>query len=47
MVAADYGDRRLPQRVRCRECGEVGRLQVRAPVPIRGPGGWMEPQPRS
>jgi len=21
----------------------VGRLQVRTPVPTRGPGGWMEP----
>jgi ribosomal protein L37E len=34
---------RLPINVRCRECGEPGRLQVRPPTPTRGPGGWMEP----
>ena len=33
MVAAGYGDRRLPVPVRCQVCGEVGRLQVRTPVP--------------
>ena len=33
IVAAGYGDRRLPIKVRCRDCGEVGRLQVRTPVP--------------
>ncbi len=44
MIAAGQGSRRLPLRVRCRYCGEVGRLQVRPPVPTRGPvGGWMEP----
>ena len=42
MVAAGLGDRRLPIRVRCQVCGEPGRLQVRPPVPTRGPGGWME-----
>jgi len=42
MVAAGHGARRLPIRVRCRACGEVGQLQVRPPVPTRGPGGWME-----
>lgn len=30
-------------KVRCRNCGEPGTLQVRPPVPTRGPGGWMEP----
>lgn len=42
MVAAGLGARRLPITVRCHVCGEVGRLQVRPPVPTRGPGGWME-----
>ena len=46
MVAAGLGDRRLPIKVRCRECGEAGRLQVRPPVPTRGPGGSMEPHAR-
>jgi hypothetical protein len=36
------GGVRLPIRVPCRMCGELGRLQVRPPVPTRGPGGWME-----
>jgi len=43
MVDAGLGDRRLPIKVRCQACGEVGRLQVRPPVPTRGPGGWMKP----
>ena len=43
MVGAGLGERRLPIRVRCRACGDLGRLQVRPPVPVRGPGGWMEP----
>ena len=43
MVAQGKGSLRLPIRVRCRDCGEIGRLQVRPPVPTRGPGGWMEP----
>ena len=43
MIAAGQGSRRLPLSVRCRWCGTVGRLQVRPPVPTRGPGGWMEP----
>jgi uncharacterized Zn finger protein len=44
LVAAGHGSRRLPIVVRCQDCGEVGQLQVRPPVPIRGAGGWMEPQ---
>ena len=43
MIDAGLGERRLPIRVRCQICGEAGRLQVRPPVPTRGPGGWMEP----
>ena len=43
MVAAGQGERRLPIRVRCEVCGQVGKLQVRPPAPTRGPGGWMEP----
>ena len=43
LVAAGHGSRRLPFTVRCRDCGEVGKLQVRPPVPTRSPvGGWME-----
>jgi hypothetical protein len=42
LVAAGHGERRLPLRARCRDCGEVGLLQVCPPVPTRGPGGWME-----
>ena len=42
MVSNGLGDRRLPITVRCRDCGEVGRLRVRPPVPTRGPGGWMD-----
>ena len=33
MVAAGDGERRLPIKVRCRNCGQVARLQVRTPVP--------------
>jgi hypothetical protein len=42
LVAQGKGSLRLPIRVRCRDCGEAGRLQVRQPVPTQGPGGWME-----
>ena len=44
MGATGQGSRRLPVPVRCQVCGEPGRLQVRPPVPTRGPGGWIEPQ---
>jgi hypothetical protein len=41
MIDAGYRERRLPIRMRCEVCGEIGRLQVRAPVPLRGPAdGW-------
>jgi hypothetical protein len=43
LVATGHGARRLPITVRCRACGDVGRLQVRPPVPTRDAGGWMEP----
>jgi RNase P subunit RPR2 len=33
MVAQGKGSLRLPISVRCRDCGEVGRLQFRPPVP--------------
>ena len=36
MVAQGHGARRLPLTVRCRNCGAVGRLQVRPRVPTRG-----------
>jgi len=47
MIDAGLGEGRLPIRARCRDCGDLGRLQVRPPVPTHGPGGWMEPQARS
>jgi len=44
MVRDGHGERRLPITVRCRHCGEVGRLQVRPPVPTRvGTVGWVMP----
>ena len=45
MVASGQGARRLPLRVRCRDCGEVGRLQVRPPVPTleSNRAGWVSP----
>jgi len=39
MVSGGHGDRRLPVRARCQVCGDLGRLQVRPPVPTRSPGG--------
>jgi len=43
MVAQGKGSLRLPITVHCRDCGEVGRLQVRPPVPQRsGARGWIE-----
>jgi hypothetical protein len=34
---------RLPIRAKCRQCSEVGRLQVRPPMPTRtNANGWME-----
>ena len=44
MIRDGHGERRLPITVRCRHCGEVGRLQVRPPVPTRvGTIGWVMP----
>ena len=44
MVAAGLGARRLPLAVRCRDCGEIGSLQVRPPVPTcDGSVGWVMP----
>ncbi|MDH4167391.1 MAG: hypothetical protein OEV90_13420 [Gammaproteobacteria bacterium] len=43
MVAQGKGSLRLPLRVRCRDCGACGRLQVRPPVPSHPRSiGWME-----
>jgi hypothetical protein len=40
----DRVERRLPITVRCRHCREVGRLQVRPPMPTRvGAIGWVMP----
>jgi hypothetical protein len=44
LVSNGLCDRRLPIQVRCRACGEIGRLQVRPPVPTRGTRGWMKTQ---
>jgi hypothetical protein len=43
MVRRGLGARRLPLTVRCRECGEVGTLQVRPPMPARSSTGWISP----
>jgi hypothetical protein len=43
MVLTGQGSTRLPLAVRCQDCGERGTLQVRPPMPTRGPGGWGEP----
>jgi RNase P subunit RPR2 len=42
-VDAGLGDHWLPIKVRCKSCGEPGRLQVRPPVPTRSTSvGWVE-----
>jgi len=42
MIDAGLGDRWLPLRVSCRDCGEVGWLQVRPPVSTRPDSvGWI------
>ena len=43
MVLAGRGSMRLPLKVRCRDCGEVGQLQVRPPMPSRSSTGWIAP----
>jgi hypothetical protein len=42
-IAAGKGALRLPFTVRCRNCGEPGRLQVRPPMPQRSALGWVSP----
>jgi RNase P subunit RPR2 len=42
LVGQGQGSLSLPIRAHCRDCGEVGRLQVRPPVPTQGHGGWGE-----
>lgn len=43
MVRQGRGSLHLPITARCRDCGEVGQLQVRPPVPTRsGAVGWVE-----
>jgi hypothetical protein len=46
MVALGQGDRRLPLRVRCLRCREIGLIQVRPPMPTRSPAGWINPPTR-
>lgn len=44
LVANGNGSLRLPVKVRCVECGGLGRLQVRPPVPTRSNAvGWIGP----
>jgi hypothetical protein len=43
LVRRGLGDRRLPLRVRCLRCGEIGTLQVRPPMPARSASGWISP----
>ena len=42
MVAEGRGSLRLPLAVRCRDCGEHGKLQVRPPMPAHPrAAGWI------
>jgi RNase P subunit RPR2 len=44
MVAEGKGSLRLPLRVTCRDCGKVGQLQVRPPMPAYPrANGWVQP----
>jgi len=43
MIEAGQGSRRLPITVRCGQCGEVGELQVRPPMPRCESAGWVSP----
>lgn len=44
MVGQGKGSVRLPLIVRCRDCGEVGQLQVRPPMPAwSNSNGWIGP----
>ena len=42
-VIQGKGSLRLPIKVRFRDCGEVGQLQVRPPMPMRSSTGWISP----
>jgi hypothetical protein len=42
MVVQGKGSLRLPIRLRCGDCGEVGQLQVRPPTPMRSSSGWID-----
>jgi hypothetical protein len=46
LVTQEQRTRRLPPQVRCHDGAEVGRLQVRPPVPMFDPhrGGWIMPR---
>jgi hypothetical protein len=42
MVRRGQGSRRLPLTVRCRQCGELGQIQVRPLMPAwTNSNGWM------
>lgn len=43
MVRSGRGLQRLPFTVRCRDCGQIGQLQVRPPTPTRSTTGWITP----
>ena len=43
-VSEGRGSLRLPVTVRCRDCGAVGQLQVRPPMPSHPrAAGWVQP----
>jgi hypothetical protein len=43
MVAQGKGSLRLPLRMRCRDCGQTGQLQVRPPMPSHPrASGWID-----
>jgi hypothetical protein len=42
LIAQGKGSLRPPIRVRCRDCGEAGQIQVRPPIPEwTNSNGWM------
>ena len=45
LVREGRGSARLPLRVRCCDCGALGQLQVRPPMPVRGAVGWIDTSP--
>ena len=43
MIRSGHGERRLPLRVKCGECGATGQVQVRPPMPAwTNSNGWIQ-----